>query len=150
MLGGTYMTRSEQTVSIPRAAGIVPITEIMTRNVISARAEDSVGIILDLFRRHHIGCLPIVDDHNRPTGIVTKLDLIECQAEGRATAREVMMPHAMTLDTHATVVQAAALMSRELFHHVLVVDEGMKLVGVVSSLDIAHWLATNDGLVPVH
>jgi CBS domain-containing protein len=56
------------------------------------------------------------------------------------------MPIAMSLDAHATVGQAARVMSAERIHHVLVVDDDRRLIGVVSALDIVHWLARNDGL----
>jgi CBS domain-containing protein len=127
----------------PTIAGLVPITDIMSRHVVTARPDEPVASIIDKLRRH--GCVPVVDAWDRPTGIVTKLDVVECLGEPRARACDVMMPLAMSLDIHATAAQAAALMSAEGIHHVLVVDEDRELVGVVSSLDIARWLAANDG-----
>ena len=58
-----------------------------------------------------------------------------------------MMPLAFTLDEHATIDHVAAMMSIEGVHHVPIVAESGCLIGVVSSLDIVRWLATNDGLV---
>jgi len=118
----------------------VPITNIMSRAVTS-RGDATVATLTALMTQHHIGCVPIVDEHNRPTGIVTKLDLIECRAEDRTTAREVMMPHAMTLPADATVARAARVMSSEGIHHVLVVDSNRVLMGVVSTFDITRWVA---------
>jgi len=120
---------------------VVPITEIMTRATVTARAEASVESLIGMMTQHHIGCIPIVDDHARPIGIVTKLDLIECRAEVRATAREVMMPIAMTLPADATLARGAKLMSTENFHHLLIVDSARTLIGVVSTFDITRWLA---------
>jgi len=119
------------------------IQDVMTRAAITARPDTSIDTLIDLMTEHHIGCIPIVDDHGRPTGIVTKLDLIECRRDARPTAREVMMPHAMTLGPTATIAQAAARMSNEGFHHLLVVDADRKLLGVVSTLDLVRWIAGN-------
>jgi len=119
----------------------VPISEIMTRATITARGDASVSSLIDLMTQHHIGCVPIVDDQDRPTGIVTKLDLLECQDDGRRTAREVMMPSAITLPPEASLQRAASLMTSEEIHHVLVVDAGRALVGVVSTFDVTRWLA---------
>ena len=58
-----------------------------------------------------------------------------------------MMPLALTLGEHATVAQAAALMSLEDVHHVPIVADSGRLIGVVSTFDIVRWLATNDGFV---
>ncbi len=119
----------------------VSISTIMTRATVTARADATVESLIALMTQHHIGCVPIVDDQDRPTGIVTKLDLIECRGEARTTAREVMMPHAMLLPPDATLARAASVMSSEQIHHLLVVDEKRALLGVVSTLDITNWLA---------
>ncbi|MEO8549688.1 MAG: CBS domain-containing protein [Kofleriaceae bacterium] len=119
----------------------VAISELMTRSPITAPASTPIEAIAELMTRHHISCVPIVDDDHHPTGIVTKLDLIECRDAGRTTAREIMMPHAMTLPAHATLATAASLMSHEGFHHVLVVDTQRALLGVLSTFDIARWVA---------
>lgn len=118
----------------------VPITEVMTRATITARGDASVESLIAIMTDHHVGCVPIVDNAGRPIGIVTKLDLIECRDETRKTARDVMMPHAMTLAPADTLAHAAALMSQEGFHHLLVVD-GDRLVGVVSTFDVTRWVA---------
>lgn len=120
----------------------VLITDVMTRDPVTARASSTVPALVALMTEHHIGCIPIVDDNNRPTGIVTKLDLVECRSDQRETARELMMPHAMFLSETATVARAASLMATEGIHHVLVVDEQRALVGVVSTFDITRWVAT--------
>jgi len=120
----------------------VPITQVMTRAPVTARATSSVPDLAALMTQHHIGCIPIVDDLDRPTGIVTKLDLVECLADDRSTAREVMMPHAMFLPETSTVARAAELMATEGIHHVLVVNDRRALVGVVSTLDITRWVST--------
>lgn len=120
---------------------LVPISEVMAKAVITAKPGTTLDTIATLMTEHHISCVPIVDDTDRPTGIVTKLDLIECRADGRATAREAMMPHAMTLPADATVARAATLMAHEGFHHVLVVDAQRTLIGVVSTFDITRWVA---------
>ena len=119
----------------------VPVSELMTRSPITAAPSAPIDAIAELMTKHHISCVPIVDDARRPTGIVTKLDLIECRDAGRTTAREIMMPHAMTLPAEATLATAASLMSHEGFHHVLVVDPERRLVGVLSTFDVARWVA---------
>jgi CBS domain-containing protein len=106
-----------------------------------ARGDSSIDSLVDLMTRYHVVAIPIVDSDDRPIGIVTKLDLVECRDEERKTARELMMPHAMSLRPQDTLVRAAALMSREGFHHVLVVTEDGKLEGIVSTFDVTRWVA---------
>ncbi len=131
---------------VPTIADRIPVTEIMTRDVVCARPELGVGAVTELLVNNHIGCIPIVDERGRPKGIVTKLDLVERDWPG-LTAGEVMMPLAITLNLNATIAHAAAVMSLEDFHHVMVVDADGVLAGVVSTMDICRWLAKNDGFL---
>ncbi len=124
-------------------AASASIQSVMSRATITCRPEADLEALMSAMTTNHIGCIPIVDASNRPVGIVTKLDLIECRNAGPKTARDVMMPCAMTLTTTDTVSRAAKLMSAEGFHHVLVVDAERTLVGVVSTLDITRWLASS-------
>ena len=128
----------------PTIADRIPVTAIMTRDIVCARAELSTEALKELLVKNHIGCVPIVDDRGRPKGIVTKLDLVE-RVEPALTAAEVMMPLAITLNTHATIAHAAAMMAVEDFHHLMVVGTDHVLVGVISTMDIVRWLARNDG-----
>jgi len=129
---------------MPTIADRIPVTAIMTRDLVCARSELSVGALTELLIKNHIGCVPIVDDRGRPKGIVTKLDLVD-RTQPALTAGEVMMPLAITLNTHATIAHAAAMMAVEDFHHLMVVSTDHVLVGVVSTMDIVRWLARNDG-----
>lgn len=143
----------------PSAAGLVAVTQIMTREVSCARQDLDADLLVELLVRKRLGCVPIVNHDGRPVGMVTKLDVIEQllstdrgemdlptpkQLTPR-TARELMMPIAITLGEHATVSHAAALMAAEGIHHLPIVDEAGQLVGILSTMDLVRWLASNDG-----
>jgi CBS domain-containing protein len=146
---------------IPTVAGLVPVTDIMSRDVICGCSDLSIDAVVDLLVNNHIGCVPVVDEDGCPIGMITKRDLIEpmanrpstadesptCKALAPRTAEEAMLPIAFTLDDRATVAQAAALMATEDLHHVPIVSAKGRLIGMVSSLDIVRWLARNDGMV---
>lgn len=139
---------------VPTIADVVPAYRIMTREVICAREDLEVGSLMDLIVRRHIGCVPIVDERGHPIGMVTKFDLVEQLLAARQpeagvpplVASQVMMPLAITLDEHATIAHAAAMMSIEDVHHVPIVADSGCLIGVVSTMDIVRWLASNDGV----
>jgi CBS domain-containing protein len=146
-------THDDDVVRVPTVADLVPARRIMSREVVCAREDLDVSALLDLMVRRHIGCVPVVDDRGRPIGMVTKFDVVEQQLASRGgtplatTAGALMMPLAITLDEHATVAHAAAMMSVEDVHHVAIVSDGGALIGVISSMDIVRWLASNDGTV---
>lgn len=128
----------------PTIADRIPVSAIMTCDIVCARPDLSVGALKELLLKNHIGCVPIVDDRGRPKGIVTKLDLVE-RKEPALVASDVMMPLAITLNMHATIAHASAMMALEDFHHLMVVGNDHVLVGVVSTMDVVRWLARNDG-----
>src|SRR5512146_3385632 len=51
--------------------------DVMTRDVITVRAETNVRELAELFARHRISCCPVVDANGDLIGIVTETDLIE-------------------------------------------------------------------------
>jgi CBS domain-containing protein len=138
---------------VPTIADRVPVSQIMSREVICAREDLEVAALMELMVRRHIGCVPVINERGRPIGMVTKFDLVEQVQTGRvrgaptpATAGALMMPLAITLDERASVAHAAALMAIEDVHHVAIVADSGALIGVVSSMDIVRWLAINDGV----
>jgi CBS domain-containing protein len=145
----------------PTIAGIVPISDIMTREVICVRGDVPIETVIDLFVNQYIGCVPVVDDEGCPLGMLTKRDVVEPMANrvstadespcwtslAPRTADEAMLPLAFSLDDRATVAQAAKLMATEGLHHVPIVSQKGRVIGMVSSLDIVRWLARNDGTI---
>jgi CBS domain-containing protein len=149
--------------SVPTVAGLVPVTAIMTRDVICVHRNVEIEHVIDLVVRHYVGCIPVVDRANHPVGMITKRDLVaqlacvlgnetsDSHARPLAiellprTAEEIMLPLAITLDESSTVAHAAALMTHEGFHHLPVVSKG-HVIGIVSSLDIVRWLSRNDAM----
>lgn len=136
--------------------GSSSICAIMSRELLCARPDLEVTAAVALMIERRVGCLPVVDERRRPVGVVTKFDLVEqvdaamrlAEAGGALppdlaarTADEVMMPIALTLDEHATIAHAAAMMVSEDTHHVLVVGGDGALIGVVSAKDVVRWVA---------
>ena len=50
--------------------------QIMTRDVITARPNDTIVKAVSIFNRHKISCLPVVDKFNRPVGVVSWRDIL--------------------------------------------------------------------------
>jgi CBS domain-containing protein len=63
----------------------------------------------------------------------------------KATVGEVMMPIAFTVPERASLARAAGLMAFEGVHRVPVVDARGRVVGILSSLDVLRWLASEAG-----
>jgi CBS domain-containing protein len=140
----------------------VPLRSIMSHELVCVQPELEVPAVVSLMMKHRVGCMPVVDARRRPLGVITKLDLVEQldatmhgghegfptpQELAARTAEELMLPFPLALDEHASVAHAAAMMTSEDVHHVLVLARDGSLVGVVSSKDVVDWLAGNDRLL---
>jgi CBS domain-containing protein len=144
------------------------VADIMTTEVITVKQETTVRELAEIFKEHHIGSLPVVDDSGAPIGIVTESDLIE---QGRSlhiptvislfdwviplggekslqrdlqriTAQnvgEIYSRELVCIAPDAPVSTAADLMSSRRLNSLPVLQEG-KLVGIVSRIDIIRSL----------
>jgi CBS domain-containing protein len=128
------------------AADRTPLFEVMTRDVLCVMPDLDLVELNRMFLELNIGGAPVVDASYRPIGVVSKTDLIRGFPEG-ATVADVMMPVVYTLPESATLSRAAALMAFEGLHRIPVVSTENRVVGIITSLDVARWLAQNDGYI---
>ncbi|MEM3444460.1 MAG: CBS domain-containing protein [Thermoplasmata archaeon] len=57
------------------------VSEIMTRDVVTAAPEDDVGHVVQLMVKHKVNRIPIVTDH-KIKGIITRGDILKAIAKG--------------------------------------------------------------------
>ena len=57
------------------------VHQIMSRNPISLKPEDSVFDAVKIFNTHRISCIPIIDDDEKPVGIVSWRDILRAFVE---------------------------------------------------------------------
>lgn len=125
------------------AAESTPLSSVMTPVVWCVEPGLSTGAARKLLDERRIGGLPVVDRDGCPIGVVTRGDLPV--DGGTARVEEVMSPIAFTLDERAPIAHGAALMAIEGVHHLPVVAAGGEVVGMVSALDVAAWVARQAG-----
>jgi CBS domain-containing protein len=146
----------------------------MVRTVICAHPEMRVDELIRIMVDHGISAMPVIDSGGRPIGIVSQRDVLRelrenpgaagagelqapdddeesLSADLRAEigtsrcARHIMTPLALCVSETTSIARAAALMAYERIHRVIVVDGRLSILGILSSLDIARWLARDDG-----
>jgi len=59
----------------------IKVEEIMTPKVISASEDTSVADIADMMVKNRVNRIPIVDENNKPVGIVTRADIVRSIAK---------------------------------------------------------------------
>jgi CBS domain-containing protein len=123
-----------------------------------------------LFAEHDISALPVVDNQERPVGVVSEGDLLRAQAElpepasllpvgreghrrrgrdkrGFGTAGDLMTSPAVVVEPERTVVEAARLMRSNGIKRLPVVDETGRVTGVLSRADVLRVFLRKDSAI---
>ena len=118
--------------------------DVMTRNPVSARPEDTVASVARLMKENDIGPVPIVESQKskRLVGIVTDRDLaLKVVAEGRdpetTPVKQVMTTSVITCRGDDDIETALDAMSTQQLRRIPVVDDGNMLLGIIAQADIA-------------
>lgn len=138
------------------------ISQYMKRNVVSIHVTAKVREAASIFVKKHIGLLPVVDDDDKPVGIVSLRDLLSLELPDFVSfiadvdfvhdfgAVETTRPPAKTLDKSVKsllkpavtvdeedgLLRAYALMLQHNLHDILVVSKDGKLSGIASRVDV--------------
>lgn len=144
------------------------ISSVMTPadEVVSVRESTSYKQIAALLAQHRISAVPVLDADGRVVGVVSEADLLAKQsvmeprqmpllagrkerqasaAKGDATAAEgLMTAPAITVGLNEDVVYAARLMEKHHVKRLPVTDDGGRLEGIVSRLDILRLFLQSD------
>jgi len=112
------------------------IDDIARTDVVTTHREQSAGNLATVMSEEGVGSV-IVEEDDRPVGIVTDRDLVIEVLEPRAdprevTAGEIMTPDPATVPTHAGVFEVAETMFDASVRRVPVVDERGSIAGIVT------------------
>ncbi|WP_160033634.1 CBS domain-containing protein [Paenibacillus sp. An7] len=118
------------------------VSDVMSTNVIPVSLDKHVYDVALNMKEHDTGFIPIVEteDHRKLVGVVTDRDLvlrgIASKNPGSTKVREVMTADVHTVNSTASIDEAAKLMAAHQVRRLPVVDNG-ELVGILSLGDIA-------------
>jgi CBS domain-containing protein len=139
----------------------LPVADVMTEPV-TAPPDTSLRDAVTLLVERELRSLPVVDDAGRLLGIVTNADLARGGVPARVeligsldeadrehllaaiperTIGEVMTREGVTVSPGGTLGDAARLMARRRLKRLPVVDDGGRLVGILSRADVLRAVA---------
>jgi CBS domain-containing protein len=128
-----------------------PVTEVMTHEVDCVTEETSVLGVRSLLLDRSIGGAPVVDNHGRVRGVVSRSDLVAnlepTDSAVRKSVGDIMTYYVFAVPSRASIGQAAALMAYEGVHRCVVTGDGGQMVGIVTTLDIARWVGEQEGYI---
>lgn len=121
------------------------VADLMTIDPIVVSMDASIEEAEEMLRRHRITGLPVVDLVGRLVGVISQTDLLylavpAVQALIRHHERgirvgEVMSTPPVTIESSATVRDAARRMQEERLHRLVAVDDHGHPTGVISAMD---------------
>lgn len=116
-----------------------PLSSIIRRSPVTCSPETSVRQVLKEMHEQHVGSMVAVDAQGHALGILTLPDVLERialpQIDLSLPVIGIMSTQLQTLPPQALAHEAALMMAKHGFRHVLVV-ENKKLVGLVSEKDL--------------
>ena len=116
-----------------RLRGEIFCSEIMSRDLITARPDDSSELAEARLREHKLRVLPIVDDRGVLHGV---LDLATAAAVPPKPVRELPSISYELARPHTPISWLFPLLSRGQVRAALVVDEETKLLGIITQTDL--------------
>jgi len=115
--------------------------DIMTRNVMACRPEASLAQVAALMWDYDCGAMPVVDDSNRVTGMITDRDIAIAAATKGRRATDISVGEVMSGNVYACardedVKSALKTMRREKVRRLPVIGPDGKLAGILSFNDV--------------
>lgn len=116
--------------------------DIMTKNVTVIREEETVREAAQRLAEDDIGVLPICDSNQQIKGVLTDRDIVvhvvaRGKDPGNTRARDLEQGEVVTLRPDDSIQHACDLMAQHQVRRLPVVEDGGRVVGMVSQADVA-------------
>ena len=116
---------------------MIPVKEVMTRNVVTFREDETVEEIAQTLASKRITGAPVIAADGAVVGIVSETDVFTKKGK---TARDIMSPHVISVTEEMGIDEAARLLVGERIRRVPVIKRG-KMVGLLSRSDVLDFFA---------
>lgn len=131
----------------------VPVTQIMTNNVVTLSIKDDLNTAEQLFKKHHIRHIPVTSGE-KVLGMLSYTDLmrisfadaineqeqeVDTMVYNLFTIEQVMAKDVVSVTSKSTIQEVANFLAIKEFHALPVIDNG-KLEGIVTTTDLINYL----------
>ncbi|MDG2111684.1 MAG: CBS domain-containing protein [Actinomycetota bacterium] len=107
----------------------------MSDALVTADPNDDIREIRAMMRDTGVHCVPVLDNEGHPLGVISSWDLVS-ETEAGARASTLVTKDVIAVTHDVSVATAATEMIVNFVHHLVVVDESMHVMGVLSSFDL--------------
>ncbi|MDB5840424.1 MAG: domain containing rane protein [Herminiimonas sp.] len=142
-----------------RRFGEITCADIMSRDVVTVEFGTTLEEAWSLLRRHRIKALPVIDRARRVIGIITQADFLKqanldlyerfdkklhqfirrvarTHSDKPEVAGQIMSAPVRCASVDRHIVELVPLMSDESLHHIPIIDDERRLVGIVTQSDL--------------
>ncbi len=134
---------------------LVPVSNIMTTNVVKINLSDSLTKAETLFKKHHIRHIPVVSG-NKIIGMLSYTDLlrisfadaiddneeqVDVTVYNMFDVEQVMTKKIVSISPETTIKEATEILASHEFHALPVVENNL-LVGILTTTDVLRYFLT--------
>ncbi|MCX4784943.1 MULTISPECIES: CBS domain-containing protein [unclassified Streptomyces] len=122
------------------------VSDLMTPTAVSVQRGTTFKEIARLLDEFGVTAVPVVDEKQRPVGVVSEADLLRRHDSGSGanTAVDLMSHPAITAAPGWSAVRAARVMEKHKVKRLPVVDSEGRLIGVLSRSDLLQLFLRRD------
>ncbi len=119
------------------------VENVMVADVVTVQAEATVREAVELMNKNEIGCLVVIDEEEKPVGIITERDLLKRvlakrKDPVRTKVKDIVSKPLVTGTPHMGIEAAVRLMFKHKIKKLPVVENGW-LVGLVTLTDLVRF-----------
>jgi len=121
--------------------GIAKLEKFMTTEVFVVKENDLVELVAKIMEWKNIHHIPVVDDNNRLTGLITKTNILEIKGQDTniIVAKDIMVKEIITVDSETSIEMANKIMKDNNIG-CLPIIELEDLVGILTKNDLSKLL----------
>jgi CBS domain-containing protein len=124
------------------------VGEVMTSHPISITESASLAEAAGILDSKKITGLPVVDENGALVGVLSQTDLVRARANQHLVSNwpglavgQIMTKPAITIESSASIEEAAKEMDKRRVHRLVVVDAAATPIGIISTSDLVRsWL----------
>jgi len=141
-----------------RLAAKIPVSDVMTKDVITIKKDDDFHEAARLLSEHNISGLPVIDEDEIVIGVVSEADILSAagikrgrtlidilrhllgeplpERSGGRKVRDIMTSPVITTTADADIKDVAVIFDEKKIKRLPVVDNQNRLLGIVSRADL--------------
>ncbi|ETN94885.1 CBS domain-containing protein [Zhouia amylolytica] len=130
----------------------VPVSKIMSTNLVNLNLDDSLYKAEELFKKNQIRHLPVIKG-KKLVGILSYTDLLRLSyvdsiddnldadnfVYDTLSVKQVMMGKPVFVSTDTSIREVSKILSEREFHALPVVDQHKNLVGIITTTDLIKY-----------